>query len=71
MISEIEPNIRIGCTIFVAASSFDDNNDDRWFVAQLGTEANTKEYIWHYVSHRDGRWKVHILFDEFYYTPDM
>ncbi len=41
--SEIEPNLRIGCTILVAASRFDDNNDDIWFVAQFGAEADTEE----------------------------
>jgi hypothetical protein len=53
--SEIEPNLRIDCTVFIAASRLDDNNDDnRWFVAKFGTEADTEELIWHVVSHRVG-----------------
>ncbi len=66
--SEIESNLRIGCTVFVAASRFDYNRVDRCFVAKFGTKAETEELIWHVVSHRVGRWKVHVLFDDTYYT---
>ena len=66
--SEIVPNFRIGCTVFVAASRFDDKNDDIPFLSQFGSEAYTEEIIWHVVSYRVSRWKVHVLFDDTYYT---
>ncbi len=44
IMSEIEPNLRIGCDVFVADSRFDDNNDDRRIVAQFRTEADTEEF---------------------------
>ena len=66
--SEIDLNLRIGCIIIVAASRFDDNNVDRSSVAQFGIEADTEELIWYVVSHHAGRWKVHVLFSDTYYT---
>jgi len=66
--SEIDPNLCIDNTVFVAASRFGENSDDIWFVSQFGIEANTKELIWYVVCHRAGRWKVHILFDDTYCT---
>jgi hypothetical protein len=64
--SKIEPDLRIGLAVFAAASRFDDNNDDRWLVAQFETEADTEELIWHVGSHRAGRWKLHVLFENTY-----
>ena len=43
--SEIEPDLRIGFAVFIAASRFDDNYDDRWFVAEFETEADSEEFI--------------------------
>jgi hypothetical protein len=66
--SEIDLNLCIGCTTFVAASRFDDNNNDRLFVAQFGIEAGTEEFVRHGVSHRVDLWKVYVLFNDTYYT---
>ena len=66
--SEIDLDLRKGCTIFIAAARYDDNNVNGSSVAQFGIEAVTEKLIWYIVSHLAGRWKVYVLFDDTYYT---
>ncbi len=37
-------------------------------MAQFWIEVDTEELVWHAVSHRVGRWKVYVIFDDTYYT---
>jgi hypothetical protein len=66
--SEIEQELKVGCTVWVRAARFDDNDDDRWSVMQFGALADTHELECRLVSHRAGRWKLHVIYDDSYYT---
>ncbi len=50
IMAEIEPILRIGCTVLVASARFDESNEDRWSVAKFGAEANTKQLVCEVVS---------------------
>ena len=64
--------IQIGCTVTLPASRFDDDDEDRWSVAQFGDEADTKQLECLVITRRGKRWKVRVLFDDdlWYLEPE-